>query len=276
MRCPAFVAFTALLATAPGAAQRQPTEPEPGLVTYVCESRGPMPGSPDARLALHKVFLEDGTVHRQSVEMIEVNSFVRSRVPGEQILVVLKWPGDHRFRPVPEPFSLADGSVGFMLMGPAAHRHSRREVWRQTVIDRDNRARIEERDGVRMLMPDRMGVTLAGPLDPILTGHVTASIDALLAWGHGVDRLTAYLLHVQRRRYRRNSFPNDQIGPQRIAGQYEIDMAGFERRVAEVRAAATTWENGLGHYRTCRREIEYPDQESDIMITSGATARPTD
>jgi hypothetical protein len=275
MRGAAISALAILLTAGPGAASGQPARPpERELVTYVCDGRVPLPAPTPATLSLTKVFLEDGSVHHESVELYEDAGFIRPREASDRISVTLKWPGDHRFRGVPEPFSWADGSIRINLFTQAAYRHERREVWQQTVIDRDDRAMVYEHDGVRSLLPSAMGLTLATPLDPPTNaGSVTASIDSLLAWGHDVERLTVYFLYVQRRRYRPNEFPNDGVGRRRIAGQYQIEMAGFARRVAQVREAATQWERGLGDFHACRRQIEYPDAQ--IVVTDQRIARPS-
>jgi hypothetical protein len=255
-----------------GGSPPPPTPPRRELVTYVCDGHLSLSGPRPIPFSVTRAFLEDGTVNRQTVEFYGDAGFIRPRVAGDQISVTLKWPGDHRYRRTPEPFSWADGSIRVHTFSQAAIRRERREVWVQTVVDRDDRAMIYEHDGMRSLFSSRMDVTLASPLDPPGGAGFTAGVDSLLAWGHGVDRLTAYLLYVERRRYRPNSYPNDGVGRQRIAVQYEIDMAGFARRVAEMREATTAWEQGLGDFHACRRQVDYPDDE--VVVTDTRIARP--
>jgi hypothetical protein len=142
MRSLAAAALAVLLVASPGVAQRQQQPPQRELVTYVCDGRVQMPGAPPATLSLTKVFLEDGSVHHQSVELYQDAGFIRSREPGDRITISLKWPAENLYRPTPAPFSWAEGSIRITLLTQAAFRHERREVWQLTFIYISCRAMI--------------------------------------------------------------------------------------------------------------------------------------
>jgi hypothetical protein len=256
-----------LLATIPAdLAAQNATLPQ--RTVYVCATSISIPGDVAGSLSLEKVFLEDGSVPRQSVTLSDGGSFIRTFPAAQQVSVTLTWPGDHRTRSRPEPLGWSDGSIRIYLFSPSIYRTERGEFWQETIVDRDNSAMVYERNGTRMLFLNLSDMQLtSGLASHGGAGILNASIDNLLAWGTGVERLTVYHVLVQRRRYRRHSYPNDPAGRRRIVGQFEIDTASFARRAAQAREAAIAWEAGIGDFRTCLRQTEYVGQE--VVITSG-------
>ncbi len=252
-----------------------PQGPQRGreLVTYYCSGSVQPSGPRSQPVSVTKVFLEDGSVYHQSVELYEEPGYVRAQAPSDRVAVTLKWPGELHFPLGEQPFSWEDGSIRISPYPQAGFRPERGEVWQRTVIDRNGSVRVYEHEGVRLLLATRMEPMLASSPDPPNGGWVTMSVNNLLAWGHGVDRLTGYSLLVQRRRYRANSYPNDGIGRQRIVAQYEIETAGLARRVAEIREAVTAWERQLGDFHACRRQVEHPDEQ--IIVTDARIPRPS-
>ena len=261
-----------LLAAAPGAAQNQQASRDRALVTFYCSGAVPLPGPRPQSVSVTKIFLNDGSVYRQEVELSGPADFITANRPGDRFSVALKWPGGDRFVPGARPFSWEDGSIQISSFPQGGIWPERDELWQRTVIDRKGGVRVFEHGGVPMLMTTRTGSLLTTGFEPPPGGGTTLLLDNLLAWGHGAARLTGYLVLVQRRPYPANTYPIDGRGRERIVSQYEIEVAGLARQVAEIREAVEAWERGLGDFHACRRQLEYPDEE--IVVTNGSIAAP--
>jgi hypothetical protein len=251
-----------------------PQAPQRGreLVTYYCSGFVQPSGPRSQSVSVTKVFLEDGSVYRQEVELSGPVDFIRAHRAGDRFSVALKWPAGDRYVPGARPFSWEDGSIQIISLPQGGIGPEQGEFWQRTVIDRRGGVSVMEHGGIRMLMTTRMGSLLTTGFEPPPNGGTTLLLGNLLAWGHGVARLTGYLLLVRRRPYGADVPPGNGIGRERIVSQYEIEVAGLTRQIAKIREAVTTWERSISDFQACRREIEYPEQE--VLVINGSITAP--
>lgn len=261
------VLLAALLAAgaAHAAAAAEP-EKAPAIL-FTCRERIANPGGISGALSLEKRFREDGSVRSFTASLEDwQGSFVRAR--AGRAMATLRWPGEHRFAREGVPFDPTDGSVKITFLGDDGgyHRFLKNERWRQVVVDRNRSVMVHDTDGMRTLFLNGFEMWLTSELTSLSSPGLNMSVDGLLAWGTGTDRLTVYETLVQRRRYRKNVYPNSPAGRMRVVAEYEIDVAALRRSVDTVREAARGWEAELGDFRTkCERDVE--DDGNDIILT---------
>jgi len=235
-------------------------------VVFRCHTRIPL-GS--GAVTVDKTFSEDGSVHGLRIEVEDrAPDFVVPGAPSGSATARLTWPGEHRVRLRPEPFSWTDGSIRIDYNDHASNRYrfGNRERWRQFVVDRRRALPVYAHEGARVLLYQGLGPALMSELIPLTSGvGLRMSLDDLLAWGSGVERLTVYDTIVQHRRFEPNVYPNTPAGPRRIVGEYGIIVASLRSKADEVQRLVQQWEATLTDVRTtCEREAE---EAPSIIVT---------
>lgn len=233
---------------------------EEPAVEYRCQTRIPNLGGDSGALSLDKTFSPDGSVRGMSVNLEDWQPpYVKPARVGERAMATIKWPGDHRIGGSSEPFSWSNGSIEIVYLAEGSGRHSplKGEQWRQVVVDRNRSAIVHESGGMRTLFVGGLDLLLqSGLVDLPSPGHLSMSLDGLLAWGSGVGSVTVYETMVMRWKSRRNSYPTSPAGRARIVGQYELDVAVLGRKVRQVRDATSAWEAGLADFRNvCEKGV---------------------
>jgi hypothetical protein len=272
----------ALIAAAAAAlpAAAQPSGSAAPVYEYWCHARLTGVAAPQDSVEIGKVFSDDETPPRLTVDWSDHQGslVIRATTTGSAF-ASLKWPGDYYLLNQRAEFKTLEWDKGSFAVhfvgGEPADLHNRkaakREEWRQTIISRDDALTIHERDGVRTLWLNGFNLYLMGDLEkPVGAAQLNMSVESLLAWGSGRDRLTVREVGVTRRKKRRNSYPTSPAGQRRIIRTYQIDVPELRHTVEAVRAATQKWEAGLGDYRSgCRRQ-ERVNEDDIILISENA------
>ena len=256
--------MTALLALLLVAAQA----PDLRMVYRCTEEIADFGGTGDS-LTLTKGFRRDGTPIVFEAVLEDGNSAVATGVtPGTQTRLTLSWKVHY---PGPPAAPAWWGWIEIGLLGDARRRvRERGEQWARVLVVRDELLHPYSRpDGGQGLAVSHRGLYLSSELQPLSDRprSLDMSLEALLVWGSGRERITAYETMVtparQRGRYRERA-----IGLERIVGAYEIDMAALGQLSSRVRTAAETWGAGLTDIPGRCEAVPPPEpQEFDIIAT---------
>jgi hypothetical protein len=258
----------AILSQAVPASAQEPDVARGEFVYYRCSHRANL-GEQGATLTIQKDYMADGSVSAMSVQWEDSGG---AAVRGPRASVVLHWPAD-MYSTSGGPLDWATGTITISVNSPEAYRLGRQEKWRQTFVDRNRSRRIYGGDdGTRYLMPTEQDVSMASGLYPLYTPQaLRMGLDAFLLWGTGVPTLTVYETLAPFDRLPRRGYPNAPSPRRRLIVDYDVDVALIARRTAEIRQASTTWEAGIGDFRTaCRREIG----GGEIVVTDARIPRP--
>jgi hypothetical protein len=234
-----------------------------------CQFSQRVPEGGQANLEIFKSFGTDGAVNSMQVHWEDNQAgAVRLLNPDDRAFVSLQWPGEHRIGRYEEEFDWSRGSITVTLLVADAAANFRLlpgEEWRQMVVDRNGSVLVHERKGMRTLFLSGLDLRLVSDLEPPTSpGRLSMSLDSLLAWGTGVERLTVYETRVTRRKKVPNTYPTSPAGRIRVVGSYEVDVAALALAFAQVRAATEAWEAGLASsWRQCEQTIE----GGDILVT---------
>jgi hypothetical protein len=215
-----------------------------------------------ASLRAFKSFRDDGSVNSMRVT-VEDNgaSAVRRGSAGDQGFVALRWPGEHRAEPKDASFDWDEGSIQITYLSANSgerHRILRGEEWRQVIVDRNNAALTYASEGRRELFLPGTTLHLVSDLEPLSSpGSLNMSLDSLVAWGMGAERITVYEVMVTRRPRRSNSYPTSPAGRRRVVAAYDVDVAALARTAGLVRETVGRWEANIAEtWRTCERTTE--------------------
>lgn len=259
--------MTIMLALLLAAAAQAPAPPPQPAMLFRCRERIDNFEGTSGALSLDKSFREDGTPLGLNVQLEDRSgSVMPGRGPTEQTGMTLSWPGRHRVAIRPEPFSWSNGGIDVYYSGPTnRYVYRRDERWRRVIVDRAGSMIVHESDGARWIFVSGLDLYLMSNLQDLGSpGRLWMSLDGLLAWGSGRERVTVYETVITERR-ERNQGPA--LGQERIVGQYDIDIPALARLAARVRAATEAWEAGLTDLAArCTRE---PEETGEIIVTSG-------
>lgn len=227
---------------------------------YRCSLEARLPEGGYSPFLIQKIFREDGTVYRMTVqwEDNQGGGLIRPRRTGETATVQLGWSGG-----IPlfsstdgEPFVWSKGTVRIYSHGAGWPRPFRNEQWSQSVLDRDGSARILEVEGIETLI-----VTEKQLLGDLLSASsleiLNMPLDKLLAWGAGVERITVIKSLATRRNAQAEDFRRQPVARRRVVGRYELDLAALRKVATDVREATERWEAEISDdWRQCERDTE--------------------
>lgn len=258
--------MTALIALLLAAAQ----PPEPPMLHRCIERIADFEGT-RGTLTLEKHFQEDGSPFGFAVTFEDGSGAIAAgRAPGTRTSLTLRWP---RARGVPARAVAGwpEASIHVYLFDDARAGIRRPgELWRRVLVDRGDDSIVVPplpEGGQGVALPG-LDLYLASELQPFyMTTRLDMSLDSLLAWGSGRERLTVYETVVTPLRPRGRDWERA-IRSERVVGVYDIDVAALARLPARVRAAAEAWEAGLTDLAgRCERVPAPEPSEWDIVAT---------
>lgn len=218
------------------------------------------------RLSLSKSFFEDGAVAGMEVYWEDRTApFVRPHLGSGGASATFRWPSD-RITMRPPPFSWSNGSIHIGYTGAGSegrYQPRQRERWRQVLVVRDGSVLIHGQGSERFLYLYGHAHLMTDLQELSTSGSLFISIDSLLAWGAGAERVTVYELLVKAARARRTDSSTNPVEQRRIITSYDIDMTALARVVGTVRRMTEEWEATLTDFR---RDCERASSENTAII----------
>lgn len=226
-----------------------------------------------AELMLSRRFSGDGSPLGLEVVLEDRGGSVAVAVaPSRRTSLTVRWPGPPR-RGAQRP-GWPDGLVQARIVDDPRGRENRPgEIWRRVVVDRDRSLLVYLLpDGDRGVSLPGLNLYLTSEIEPIhMTSRLDMSLDALLAWGSGRDRLTVYETAITP--WPSRGLRERAIGSERIVGEYEIDMTMLARLASRARDVAQAWQVSPGDLaQRCERVPRLEEDESGIVATDESGA----